>query len=496
MPTTLDHCLKKGAMGDLLSHHTPADAESPVAQKGCPMSWKNTPDRKPDSLVPDSHAEEVALFRAKVIGALGHRDFHHGELRAELEMLSKTRFRPPGSDVTRSFSVTTLERWYYAHKSGGLGALKPKPRSDQGLAQELTAEQRELLLDIRREHPSISVTLILRTLILDGRLQQGAISESTVRRFYVDKGLDRISLRNTVQGKTRLRWQVESPGLLWHGDVCHGPQLVIGNSTRPLRIHALLDDASRYIVAIEAHHSERELDMLGLFVRALRRHGPPEVLYLDNGSTYRGDTLRLGCARLGIQLLHARPYDAPARGKMERFWRTLREGCLDHIGSISSLVDIQARLDAFVDKHYHPSPHGGLVGKSPATVFATRERSKHLTEEHLRHALTVHEKRRVRNDTTISVDGKDWELDQGYLAGHVVTVGRNLVEPDAPPWVEHEKKRLALHPVDPVRNARRKRPAKQTAPAPPNRQVQFDPISALMKPTAPNKPKTTEEDSP
>ena len=452
-------------------------------------------DRKPDSLLTTSHAEEIALFRATIIGALGHRDFHHGELHRELAALSKTRFRPPGSDVTRSYSIPTLERWYYAHKSGGLKALHPRPRSDQGHAAELTNEQRELLVDIRREHPSISVPTILRTLILDGRLEKDAISESTARRFFVDKGLDRISLRNTVGTKTRLRWQVERPGMLWHGDVCHGQQLIIGGTTRPLRIHALLDDASRYIVAIEAHHSEREIDMLGLFVRALRRHGPPEMLYLDNGSTYRGHTLQLACQRLGIQLLHARPYDAAARGKMERFWRTLREGCLDHLGSIATLPDIQIRLDAFVQKHYHQHPHGALVGKSPAGVFATRERADNLTEDHLRHALTVYEKRRVRNDTTLSLDGRDWELDQGFLAGHLVTVGRNLVEPDAPPWVLHEDKRLALHPVDPVGNARRKRPLKQRPPAPPPRPVNFDPLGALL--TKPNSRKInpTEESS-
>ena len=81
-----------------------------------------------------------------------------------------------------------------------------------------------------------------------------------------------------------------------------------------------MDDASRYVVALEAHHTEREVDMLGLFVRALRRHGKPDALFLDNGSTYRGDTLATACARLGITLVHARPYDPQARGKMERFW--------------------------------------------------------------------------------------------------------------------------------------------------------------------------------
>ena len=41
-----------------------------------------------------------------------------------------------------------------------------------------------------------------------------------------------------------------------------------------MRIHAILDDASRYVVAIEARHTEREVDMIALLVRALRRHGP------------------------------------------------------------------------------------------------------------------------------------------------------------------------------------------------------------------------------
>lgn len=76
-----------------------------------------------------------------------------------------------------------------------------------------------------------------------------------------------------------------------------------------MRIHALLDDATRFVLAIEAFPSEQERDMLQLWVRALRRHGPPQALYLDNGPTYRGQALRLACERLGTTLLHAKPYD-------------------------------------------------------------------------------------------------------------------------------------------------------------------------------------------
>ncbi len=62
---------------------------------------------------------------------------------------------------------------------------------------------------------------------------------------------------------------------------------------------------------------------------------------------------------------------------------------------------------------------------------------------------------------TVSVEGQHWELDQGFLAGRVVTVGRSLL--DGAPWVEHEGQRLPLHPVDPKANAHRKRPPRRPA---------------------------------
>jgi hypothetical protein len=68
--------------------------------------------------------------------------------------------RPPGSDTTRCYSVTTLERWLYAFKRGGLDALVPQARTDKGRGRDLAPELRELLCDIRREHPEVSVTLI------------------------------------------------------------------------------------------------------------------------------------------------------------------------------------------------------------------------------------------------------------------------------------------------------------------------------------------------
>jgi transposase InsO family protein len=430
-----------------------------------------------DSIKPKDHAEAVALFRAQIVGALCVRDLDHGELQAALAELSQQRFRPPRGHSTRTYSCSTLARWYYAYKDGGLEALCPQGRADKGRGRDLKPALRDLLLSIRQEHPSASVPLILRTLIAEGRLQQGAVSESTVRRFFCERGVDRASLRAGGGGKMRLRWQAERPMDLWHGDVCHGAPLTSGES---VRIHGLLDDASRYVLALEAMTQEREVDMLALLVRAVRLHGPGGALYLDNGATYRGTTLALACARMGTTLIHAKPYDAPARGKMERFWRTLREGCLDHLGPIDSLHDLNVRLWAWLDAHYHCAPHGALMGGSPKAVFsATTRATDTFDESRLRAALTIHERRRVRRDSTLSMDGEDWETDLHFLAGRLVTVSRCMVDPDEPPYIEHENKRFALHQVDPIRNASRPRSPCNRDEAHPARTA-FDPAGALL----------------
>ena len=435
------------------------------------------------SLSPRDHAEAIALYRSGIIGALMHRELERGELRDALVALSQQRFRAPRAHSSKTYSLATLERWYYAYKARGLEGLRPQARKDKGRARELTEEQRALLLAIREEHPHASASTIVATLVTEGRLDKGAVSVATVRRLYAEHGLVRTGRDKDgsgSRGKQRLRWQADRPGALWHGDVCHGAPVLIEGVSKPVRIHALLDDASRYVVAIEAMHQEREVDMLSLFVRALRRHGSPDALYLDNGSTYSGQALHLGCERLGTTLIHAKPYDAPARGKMERFWRTLREQCLDFIGPLASLHDLNVRLYAWVDQRYHTSAHASLLGRSPAQVYEEQPPPPDaLDERRLREALTVQARRRVRKDSTLSLDGQAWETDLGFLASKLVTVSHCLVEPSEPPWIEHEGKRFVLHPVEPVKNGHRRRTV-YNLDAPHPARVSFDPPRALL----------------
>lgn len=312
---------------------------------------------------PKDHAEMVAVFRAQVIGQALARPLSRGELAALFKELAQKQYLLPGAARRRRFGASTLERWYYAYRKGGLTALRPQPRKDRGRGQKLPPELRELLLDIRREQPAASVPTILLELQHAGRIDGKNVHPATVRRLFREHGLDRFSQRLANVGersRLRLRWEAEAPGLLWHSDVCHGLRISIGNQPpKMVLIHALLDDNARYVPYLEARMAETEADFLQVLCQALRRHGSPSALYVDNGACYRGDSLSLICARLGIRLVHAAPYDAPARGKQERFWRTLREQCLDLIEgkSLDSLHAVNVHLWQWLDERYHRTPH-------------------------------------------------------------------------------------------------------------------------------------------
>ncbi len=429
-----------------------------------------------DHLTPKNHGEEVAVFRHGLIGAIALRTLDHGERSAMLRSLSEEHVRPPGSETTRCYSVPTLERWLYAFKAGGLEALVPRARTDRGRGRELDAAVRDLLCDIRREHPDVSVTLILRTLRADGRVGP-EVTECTVRRMLAEKGLHRAPPEDGKSGKSRLRWQAARAGALWHGDVCHGPTLTFADRRTPVRVHAMLDDASRYVVALRVVSDEREETMLSIFAQALMEHGKPDALYLDNGATYRGNVLQLACSRLGITLMHARPYDAPARGKMERFWRRMREQALEHIGQVASLADVEQKLRAWLVRYYQCAPHAGILGRAPVAVFAEGEKVR-VAESDLRAALTVRARRRVRRDSTVSVGGTNYEIPLGYLSGQVVTIATSLFDRKEP-VLELDGKHIPLYVVDPVGNSQKRRPARRPATERPERTVDFDPGRTL-----------------
>jgi putative transposase len=136
---------------------------------------------------------------------------------------------------------------------------------------------------------------------------------------------------------------------------------------------------------------------------------------------------------------------------------------------------VQVRLGAFLDEHYHRAPHGGLYGKPPTEAWASAT-CRAVDEPALATALTIHRRRRVRRDGTIDLDGRTWQLDQGFLAGRVITVIAAHAGLAGEPVALHDGHRYPLRPADPVAASRALR--RRRGQAPPT--LAFDPPGALL----------------
>ena len=145
-----------------------------------------------NELRPRDHAEAVAHFRVKIIGELTARELSRGELADGLRRLAERKFRPPGSAVSRSYGLSTLERWYHRYRRFGLSGVTPKPRSDRGFGKALTDAERDLLLAVRRDNRHLSAKAILRALVKKGLVRKDVLSENSLRRLYRAHGIAQI----------------------------------------------------------------------------------------------------------------------------------------------------------------------------------------------------------------------------------------------------------------------------------------------------------------
>ena len=162
-----------------------------------------------------------------------------------------------------------------------------------------------------------------------------------------------------------------------------------------------------------------------MFKQALLRRGTPSRLFVDNGANYRSQQLALVCARLGVALIHARPFQPQAKGKQERFFRTLRAQLLAGLSphDTASLDNLNRKLWAWVEGEYHHSPHRGLDGQTPLDRWAMSERPARLPGPGIDlDALFLFEaRRRVQRDRTVSLNGTLFEVDAA-LVGQTVTL--------------------------------------------------------------------------
>jgi putative transposase len=193
-----------------------------------------------------------------------------------------------------------------------------------------------------------------------------------------------------------------------------------GNTARKAYLHAVIDDATRYVVAARFHLSEDTRCLLDDLMLAIRRFGIPKRLYTDNGAAFRSHHLRMVAAKLGITLPHTPPYKPQGRGKIERFFRTVRESFLAGRGK-QSLDEINADLSVWINI-YHHSPHRTL-GMTPLDRKLTDNGSP-LTQiaptQNINDIFRMEQLKRVGSDGCVRMFNKRFEVPDAIPGDTVV----------------------------------------------------------------------------
>jgi putative transposase len=389
--------------------------------------------------------EQIALFRYGLISDLVHPGDDTRRLYERLRDKSDKSYYIPGSRRTR-VAVETLRDWLMAYKAGGFDALRPKPRADIGRARAIPQPVADLLVHLKDEHRDWSVAMVIDKAKADSETSRATLLPvSTVHRLLSRAGV--MGKRpEEPTNKDRRRFGYEHAGELWMSDVMHGPAVVVGGRRKQKSyLIGFLDDATRVVPYAAFALSENTSAFLPVLRQAVMRRGVPLRLYVDNGSAFRSHHLSLICARLGITLIHARPYQPQGKGKQERFFRTVRMQLLPTLGEtdLGSLDALNRRLWAWVEGEYHQSPHKGLDGATPLDAWAMRSGDVRAVgpELDLREMFLLEASRRVRADRTVSLDGVVYEVDAS-LVGEKVTLRFDPAKRGAPVDVWHGGKKI------------------------------------------------------
>ena len=371
------------------------------------------------------HRQAVALFRYGLIADLVRLKPGSKGLYAKIADKAAAEYTIPGTTRTR-VAAETIRDWLKRYRHGGFDALLPKPRADRGQSRSLPAPVVDVLLEIKEGNPALSVQLVIREARQRPEVPADLpLPASTVHRLLTRHGL-MDKPRDGTGDADRRRFAFRHAGELWMSDVMHGPGVFIGGRTkRKTYLIAFIDDATRVIPYCAFALAENTRTFLPVLKQALLRRGLPQRLYVDNGAHYRSQHLALVCAKLGIALIHARPYRPQGKGKIERWFKTVRAQLLTRLteDDTRSLDALNRRLWAWVEGEYHHAPHRGLQGTTPLEQWAHTGAAVRFPEPglDLDDLFLFEAQRKVQKDRTVSLHGVVYEVDAA-LVGETVTL--------------------------------------------------------------------------
>jgi RNAse (barnase) inhibitor barstar len=189
---------------------------------------------------------------------------------------------------------------------------------------------------------------------------------------------------------------------------------------RKTYLFAFIDDMSRLITQAEFYLHERIDSYIDALRKGLKKRGLPRKLYVDNGPAFRSHLLRHATASLGIALIHSTPYQPQGRGKIERFFRTLRTQFLSTCAEGMNLEQLNDALNQWLNTQYHTTVHSSTK-QTPLNRYLKHAHLMREAPKELDEYFRLRVQRKVDKDRTVSLGGRLYEAPV-HLIGKVVTL--------------------------------------------------------------------------
>jgi len=373
----------------------------------------------------DDERERVAMQRYEVIAPLLKRPMPRGAQKVILEELAG-KMHLDAQNRLIYLGKRTIERYLSNYLKFGLVGLKPKVRPEQGSLKAFAQQALDEAVKIRLARPELSADSIIDVLCSEQIPGSEKMCISTLNRHLRRLGKDRPALKHVVRKRYRLL-SVEGAHVLWLCDVWDGPYLYdeITGKKRRLRLVAIIDAYTRYIVHAEFYFNENRPCIEDTLMKAILKHNLPEIYYVDNAKAFRSQHMKRIAAELGFSVKHSRAGQPQGRGRIERWFRTVAEKCEPllkeqiNFGKVTTIYEVNNFFTAWLERRYHCRRHSTLK-MSPRAALENAgashlDMSRHVEPATVHEAFLWRENRKVSSLGAVKIYGNLYEVDESLL---------------------------------------------------------------------------------
>lgn len=320
----------------------------------------------------------------------------------------------------------TIYRWIKTKQAPNAEG-DPETKPHRNRPRKYPASIFSRIVELKQELPRRPATTI--QLLLKQESPQCCPSVSLIRKYLADLGLTK---KDPNYKRGYVKFVRDYPNDLWQIDIA-GVQTV--GTLGKLYLHALLDDCSRFIVAARYFRDQKGINILWILREAFEEYGRPHQILTDNGTQFRNTIGELGTRYtrllqlLDVQPIFARPHHPQTKGKLERWFGTVKQSFLNEGRYYleqhpeTSLAKFNELFQEWLSWYNRKKPHRSLPNSCPpAEVFFNHpnrlERPLPALVDWNRW-LVIKECRKVSKYNTISYKTHILTVPEGYMGCQV-----------------------------------------------------------------------------